>query len=537
MKKIIALLIVLTMCIASVPVFADDSAPYANANGIKTNAIVDASNAGNFDQFNATREEITPQNGADGSYFSWIVKSNIKPGGMYEAYLKGAVLRVNDEFGINTNFKVPAGKALVFQMPVKNVGNTSSVTVNAALINSGNWGEANVPIECGDKGFEVTDTENWGIVSFTIVMPGTQGQEYKPRLFFGFPEGTLAGQAIAINLNTPGIPKAFVAVEEVYRVKVSSDYSKNLNAGDKVNLTATVYNQIGSKGALNQDAIEWFVTDADRTTKIEGKDFSIKADKNTAVLTVNASAEAGNYSVIAQSTENPEIRYGIDIKVGDAPNVQKPVEEKPQQPVEPQKPAEPEKPAENQGTATPAVSFADVHGVNHWSKEYVDYVTGCGLMNGTSADKFSPNGLLTRGMLVTVLYRMDGSPVVNGNTPFADVKTGAYYEKAVAWASAEGIVNGVNSTTFAPDSSITREQIASIMYRYAKYKGYDVSVGENTNILSYDDFDKIASYAIPAIQYVVGSGIINGKTPSTVNPKDNATRAELAAILKRFNNK
>ena len=140
-------------------------------------------------------------------------------------------------------------------------------------------------------------------------------------------------------------------------------------------------------------------------------------------------------------------------------------------------------------------------------------------------------------MLVTVLYRMDGSPVVNGNTPFADVKTGAYYEKAVAWASAEGIVNGVNSTTFAPDSSITREQIASIMYRYAKYKGYDVSVGENTNILSYDDFDKIASYAIPAIQYVVGSGIINGKTPSTVNPKDNATRAELAAILKRFNNK
>ena len=183
------------------------------------------------------------------------------------------------------------------------------------------------------------------------------------------------------------------------------------------------------------------------------------------------------------------------------------------------------------------VSFADVHGVNHWSKEYVDYVTGCGLMNGTSADKFSPNGLLTRGMLVTVLYRMDGSPVVNGNTPFADVKTGAYYEKAVAWASAEGIVNGVNSTTFAPDSSITREQIASIMYRYAKYKGYDVSVGENTNILSYDDFDKIASYAIPAIQYVVGSGIINGKTPTTVNPKDNATRAELAAILKRFNSK
>jgi len=137
-------------------------------------------------------------------------------------------------------------------------------------------------------------------------------------------------------------------------------------------------------------------------------------------------------------------------------------------------------------------------------------------------------------MLVTVLYRNAGEPAVNKSVPFADVDMSAWYANAVIWAKQNGIVNGVNETDFAPDNNITREQIAAIMHRYAQYKGYDVSVGENTNILSYDDAESVSEYAIASMQYVVGSGLIKGKSATTLNPLDNATRAEIAAILQRF---
>ena len=111
---------------------------------------------------------------------------------------------------------------------------------------------------------------------------------------------------------------------------------------------------------------------------------------------------------------------------------------------------------------------------------------------------------------------------------------GAYYANAVVWAQQNGIVNGISETEFAPDNSITREQIAAIIHRYAQYKGIDVSVGENTNILSYNDYDDISEYAIASMQYACGSGLLKGRTESTLNPKENATRAEVAAILHRF---
>lgn len=177
--------------------------------------------------------------------------------------------------------------------------------------------------------------------------------------------------------------------------------------------------------------------------------------------------------------------------------------------------------------------FADV-AENDWFFENVKYVTENGLMNGTSEDKFVPDDSLTRAMLVTVLYRAEGQPEVNKSVPFADVTADSYYASAVIWAQQNGIVSGVSENEFAPDENITREQIATIIYRYAKLKEYDVSVGENTNILSYTDFDEIAEYAISAVQYAVGSGLMKGKTEGTLNPKDNATRAEIAAILQRF---
>lgn len=180
--------------------------------------------------------------------------------------------------------------------------------------------------------------------------------------------------------------------------------------------------------------------------------------------------------------------------------------------------------------------FADV-AEGDWFFENVKYAYDNGLMNGTASDKFSPNGGVTRAMLVTVLWRAEGSPTVEGDAevvPFADVADGMYYTDAVAWAQANGIVNGVSETEFAPDKLIIREQIAAIMHRYAAYKGDDVSAAETTDILYFADYDNISEYAIPSLRYAVGSGLINGKTASKIAPTDTATRAETAAILQRF---
>ena len=155
-------------------------------------------------------------------------------------------------------------------------------------------------------------------------------------------------------------------------------------------------------------------------------------------------------------------------------------------------------------------------------------------MCGTSNTTFAPDGIITRAMMVTVLYRAEGEPEIKGTTTFEDVDSNAYYAKAVVWGQQNGIIKGYSETEFAPDQNITREQIAAIMFRFAKYKGYDVSVGESTNILSYTDAESISEYAISAMQYAVGSGLMKGKTESTINPKDFATRAEIAAILQRL---
>ena len=147
---------------------------------------------------------------------------------------------------------------------------------------------------------------------------------------------------------------------------------------------------------------------------------------------------------------------------------------------------------------------------------------------------FNPNGFVTRAMLVTVLWRAEGKPRVTYTMPFDDVDIDGYYAEAVRWAASEGIIMGVSENKFGSNENITREQIAAIMFRYAKYKGYDVSVGENTNILSYTDAESISEYAVESVQYAVGAGLMTGKTDTTINPKDNATRAEIAAILQRF---
>ena len=177
--------------------------------------------------------------------------------------------------------------------------------------------------------------------------------------------------------------------------------------------------------------------------------------------------------------------------------------------------------------------FADVPD-GAWYEEAVAYVYANGLMAGTGSTTFAPGATTTRGMIVTILYRLEGEPAVTAGSSFTDVGSGAWYADAVAWAAANSIVGGYGGGKFGPEDNITREQMAAILYRYAQYKGYDVSVGEDTNILSYVDADQMSEYAIPALQWACGAGLLSGKGGGVLDPAGTATRAEVATILMRF---
>lgn len=182
-------------------------------------------------------------------------------------------------------------------------------------------------------------------------------------------------------------------------------------------------------------------------------------------------------------------------------------------------------------TETPSkTKFNDVS-ANDWFASAVDYVTGKGMMNGTADNTFSPKANTTRGMVVTVLYRLENQPSTSAAS-FTDVASGAYYANAVAWANANGIVSGYGSGKFGPNDKVTREQLAAILYRYAQYKKYDVSGAKSLD--GYTDAQSVSSYAVPALQWANAAGIVTGKSGSKLDPKGNATRAEVAAMLMRF---
>lgn len=170
-----------------------------------------------------------------------------------------------------------------------------------------------------------------------------------------------------------------------------------------------------------------------------------------------------------------------------------------------------------------------------WYEEGVRYAYAHSLMNGTSATTFSPDMTTSRAMIATILWRMEGSPVVDYFMTFNDVDPDSWYGQAVRWAASEGIVTGYGNNQFGPDDPITREQMAAMLYRYAQHKDYDVSVGENTNILSYTDFEQLGEWAVPAMQWACGAGIINGTgSGATLSPLGEATRAQAAVMLMRF---
>lgn len=199
-----------------------------------------------------------------------------------------------------------------------------------------------------------------------------------------------------------------------------------------------------------------------------------------------------------------------------------------------------EQPAKEEQTTTeksPYDSFSDLR-PNEWYRNGVEYALKNGLMSGISDTAFAPNDATSRAMAVTILWRLSGSPVVSSAVGFSDVSENAWYTEAVRWAASTGIAAGYSDGRFGVDDIVTREQMVAMLYRYALMQEKDVSVGEDTNILSYDDANTVATYAIAAMQWACGTGVVSGMTAENggmlLAPKDSTTRAQMAAIMMRF---
>ena len=187
------------------------------------------------------------------------------------------------------------------------------------------------------------------------------------------------------------------------------------------------------------------------------------------------------------------------------------------------------------GNGCPSKAYVDVPDESHWAHVGIDFVLKAGLFYGTSETTFDPDVAMTRAMLVTVLYRLEGKPETNAGNPFEDVADGTWYTDAVIWAAANGIVNGVGDNRFDPDGKITREQMAAILYRYTKFKGLTLNSSEYAE--QYPDADEVSPYAAEAMRWANAEGLINGMGSGDaviLAPRGDATRAQVAAIFMRF---
>lgn len=190
-----------------------------------------------------------------------------------------------------------------------------------------------------------------------------------------------------------------------------------------------------------------------------------------------------------------------------------------------------------EGDLTVSLPFADVRETD-WFYSYVQFVHDRGLMNGVSADRFAPNSTTTRAMLATVLYRIAGSPDVSGlspeeRTPFTDVAPGLWYSDAIAWAAKSGVVNGYGGGLFGPTDNVTRQQMVTMLYRFAAWQGREPDAPENA-LLRFADAPEVGDWAMDAMRWAVANGIVDGVSADTLAPRNTATRAQLAAILQRF---
>lgn len=341
------------------------------------------------------------------------------------------------------------------------------------------WGDCPIGVAEGDRGY-VLDTNQTYVIYFAGDLPeweGVYGLPNMTNLYCYFPgDNTTWTENLRYLMDGP----AFFRVHWL-ATDVTLPESVELIAGFGKQLTAQVRPADDPNLALTWTSSDETVVQVDETGMCTG------IAPGTAVIT--ASAGGGAYSAQCQVTvlENSAPHYE------DVPE-------------------------------------------SAWYYEAVQYTSAHGLFQGMTETKFGPNLTMTRGMLVTVLYRMEGEPAVEGQThPFTDVDASRYYGDAITWAANSGVVNGMTDTRFAPEAAVTREQMVTILYRYAKLKDADVTA--KGDLESFPDHDQVKPYARDAFSWAVGAGIIQGDSNgsvATLSPRNSATRAQVAAVLMRY---
>lgn len=304
------------------------------------------------------------------------------------------------------------------------------------------------------------------------------------------------------------IDSEIVRDEEVPVIKIDSDQNGTFET--VINSSYEITVAPASHGTLT----------ANPTSAAQGDTVTLTATPNSGyrLASLTVTDEAGN-PVSLTSTGNGTYTFTMPASAVTASAAFTAI---PQQPEDPDTPEQPEQPAE---------PFTDVDETD-WFYDEVVYVYANGLMDGVGGNRFAPDTATNRAMLATILYRLAGEPEVSGDLPFTDVETGTWYTDAVLWASQNGIVNGVAEGIFAPMNTLTREQLVTMLYRYAEAEGYDVSAA--ADLSGYPDAGKVLSYAQKAMSWAVAEGIVAGMDDGTLNPAGNATRAQIATILMRF---
>lgn len=304
----------------------------------------------------------------------------------------------------------------------------------------------------------------------------------------------------------------------------ASDYEENGGLLSKV--SGTVKSVVKEGDAISSVIL----TDGTNDFRLLFNNYISYSDESSADITafVKEGAEISAVGVIYMDPE------GVCLRIRDLSEVELVTVDKPEEPDEPDWPIQPGKPSKPSDEDKPEEldePFADVDELD-WFYDAVVYVYNEGMMDGISATQFAPNSNLTRGMVVTMLYRLEGEPRVTGSSGFDDVASGAWYADAVTWAAENGIVNGVSDAEFAPNDNITREQLAAILYRYAEHNDYDVSGRDDLS--EFTDRDIISGYALDAMRWAVDEGLITGVTDTTIEPLGTATRAQAATMFMRF---
>lgn len=423
---------------------------------------------------------------------------------------------------------------------------STPVTIKLALPN--NFANAN------DKLSIKHTKENGSIEYYTGIVSVDSGKTYVTFTTNGFSPFVISAPVASIGDDVyPSLQAAVDAVQNGQTIKLEKDCAETATVSRAVNFTLNK-NSKDFTGAINAGS-KYNLTKANgegtaiiyTVTYVGGGSSSssgtppttyavnVNAATNGAVATDKKTASKGTTVTV---TASPSKGYVIDaVKVVDKDGKDVAVTEKDGKYVFTM-PASAVTVTGSFKAETPApvaLPFTDVKSGN-WFYDAVKYAYAQGLMTGTSATTFAPNGTMNRAMIVTVLYRLEKSPAVTGASKFTDVPAGQWYSDAVAWAAANKIVNGYDETTFGPMNAVTREQMAAILFRYEQVKGLEnVTLEENLN--RFPDQNKISAYAIPALQWAVGQKIINGNADGTLDPTGTATRAQVAQIFTNLLNK